>query len=110
MANGQEVNYTNISRDVGVDAKTVREYFQILIDTLLGNYLLPYFDKKKRTNILQSPKFYLFDTGIVNQLKGITLSREEGDEFGRSFEHIFFNLSGFNSPRLCLGAMSLESL
>ncbi len=30
------VNYSNIARDCGVSAPTVREYFQILIDTLLG--------------------------------------------------------------------------
>ena len=91
ITNGEEVNFSNISRDVGVDAKTIREYFQILIDTLLGNYLLPYFDKKKRTNILQSPKFYLFDTGIVNSLKGLILSKDEGSEFGKSFEQIILN-------------------
>ena len=28
---------TNIARDCGVDAKTVREYHQILCDTLLGS-------------------------------------------------------------------------
>ena len=28
---------TNIARDCGVDAKTVREYYQILCDTLLGS-------------------------------------------------------------------------
>jgi len=91
MVNGEELNYSNISRDVGIDAKTVKEYFQILIDTLIGRYINPFFDKKKRTNILNSPKFYLFDTGIANYLKGITIQKDEGVEFGKSFEHIIFN-------------------
>jgi predicted AAA+ superfamily ATPase len=88
IMNGEEVNYTSISRDVGVDAKTVKEYFQILIDTLLGSYLEMFFDRQKRTNILQSPKFYLFDTGVANHLKGVVITKEQGIEFGRSFEHM----------------------
>jgi len=91
ITNGEEVNFTNISRDVGVGSKTVKEYFQILVDTLIGSYLEPYFDKKKRTNILKSPKFYLFDTGVANFLKGIVVNRDEGVEFGKSFEHMIFN-------------------
>lgn len=91
MMNGQEVNYSNIARDVAVDTKTVIEYFQILEDTLLGKYLEPYFDKQKRTNISKSPKFYLFDTGIANFLKGIRIEKDEGVEFGKSFEHIILN-------------------
>lgn len=88
IMNGEEVNYSSISRDVGVDAKTVKEYFQILIDTLLGSYLEMFFDKQKRTNILQSPKFYLFDPGVANHLKGVVITKEQGIEFGRSFEHM----------------------
>jgi len=33
LADGQLVNYTTIARDCGVSAYTVREYFQILVDT-----------------------------------------------------------------------------
>jgi len=91
ITNSEEVNYTNIARDTGVDAKTVKEYFQILIDTLLGSYLETFFDKQKRTNILKSPKFYLFDVGIVNYIKGITVQKEIGAEFGKAFEHIIHN-------------------
>ncbi len=35
-SHGELVNYSNIARDCGVDSKTVKEYFQILVDTLLG--------------------------------------------------------------------------
>lgn len=91
ITNGEEVNYTSIARDVGVDAKTIREYFQILLDTLVGSYLEPYFDRQKRTNILKSPKFYLFDTGVANFLRGISLTKDEGFEFGKSLEHVVYN-------------------
>ena len=34
FCHGELVNYSNVARDCGVDSKTVREYFQILVDTL----------------------------------------------------------------------------
>ena len=40
FSNGGLVNYANVARDCGVDAKTVKEYYQILSDTLLG-HLIP---------------------------------------------------------------------
>lgn len=91
LTNTEEVNYANIARDVGVDSKTIKEYFQILIDTLLGTYLEPFFDRQKRTHIRKSPKFYLFDTGVVNYLKGIQIQKEIGSEFGKLFEHMIYN-------------------
>lgn len=39
--NGEIVNYSKIARDVGADAATVNEYFQILEDTLSGPFLNP---------------------------------------------------------------------
>jgi predicted AAA+ superfamily ATPase len=36
FSHGEIINLSNIARDCGVDSKTVREYFQILVDTLLG--------------------------------------------------------------------------
>ena len=34
--------YSNIARDCGVDSKTVKEYYQILVDTLLGTMVEPF--------------------------------------------------------------------
>lgn len=91
ISNGEEIKFSSIARDIGVDAKTVKEYYQILIDTLLGNFVYPYFDRRKRTNISKSPKLYLFDIGVANHLKGININKIGGNEFGRSFEHLIFN-------------------
>ena len=38
-SHGELTNYANIARDCGVDAKTVKEYYQILVDTLLGSWI-----------------------------------------------------------------------
>ena len=89
FSNGEMVNYTNIAADCGVSAITVKEYFQILEDTLLGRYL-PSFQKKPKRKVIMAPKFYLFDVGIANYL----LNRgkiEKGTElFGKVFEHFMY--------------------
>lgn len=65
--NGQPVNFEAIARDVGVDGKTVREYYQILEDTLLGFTLEPYL-RSERKRVHKAPKFYLFDVGVARAL------------------------------------------
>ena len=67
--NGKILNYSSIARDVGVDFKTVQEYFSILEDTLVG-FELPAFHLSVRKQQRQSPKFFLFDMGIKRALAG----------------------------------------
>lgn len=67
QSNGKIINYSNISRDVGVDDKTVKNYFSILEDTLLAFILEPY-QSSFRKRLKQSPKFYFFDIGVVRAL------------------------------------------
>src|SRR3990167_1953707 len=67
QCNGKIVNYLNISRDVGVDDKSVKNYFSILEDTLLGFMLEP-FHHSFRKRLKLSPKFYFIDIGIVRAL------------------------------------------
>lgn len=86
-SNGQMVNYTNIARECGVDAKTIKEYYQVLIDTLLGYFLLPYRKQMKRELITATPKFYLFDVGIGNILSKRTIAEIKGNAAGQTLEH-----------------------
>src|SRR3990167_7591251 len=85
--NGQMMNFQNISRDVGVDAKTIKQYYQILVDTLIGYYVEPFHKKVKRDLILSTPKFYLFDVGIAHHLKHRHISVLKGAEAGEALEH-----------------------
>lgn len=39
LMNGEVVNYTNIAQDVGVSAAAVKDYYTILVDTLLGDFV-----------------------------------------------------------------------
>lgn len=89
FANGEFVNYTNIAQDCGVASSTIKEYYQILEETLIGAYV-PSFQKRPKRRVVLSPKFYLFDIGIANYL----LKRKNIEwgtiDAGHTFEHFIF--------------------
>src|SRR3989338_7099767 len=87
FSNTDLINYNNIARECGIDAKTVKEYYQILVDTLLGYYLQPYKNRKSRQDIVATPKFYFFDVCVVNGLTKNNLNQLKGREAGHLFEH-----------------------
>jgi uncharacterized protein len=98
FVNGELVNYTAIARDCGVDSKTVKSYFQILSDTLMGTMVLPFKQRPKRTVLTEIPKFYLFDVGIAGHIEKRSIPDESGREFGRAFEHfIFMEIQAYRS-------------
>lgn len=88
QSNGKIINYANIARDVGVDDKTVKEYFEILEDTLLGFFLEP-FKHSFRKRLSLKPKFYFFDCGVVRALaRQLSISLQPSTSaYGDAFEH-----------------------
>ena len=97
-SHGELTNYSNIARDCGVDSKTVREYYQILVDTLLGKMIAPFKMRQDRHVISRTPKFYLFDVGVAGSITKRHLEEEKGALFGKALEHfIFMELSAHNS-------------
>ena len=88
QSNGKIINMHNIAIDVGVDDKTVKQYFSILEDTLLGFFLEP-FKHSFRKRLSLKPKFYFFDPGVtrsLSQLLSVPLvSSTMG--YGDAFEH-----------------------
>lgn len=89
FSNGEMVNYTNIASDCGVSHNTVRDYFQILEDTLIGRFV-PSFQKKPKRRVILSPKFYYFDVGIANSLLKRGRIEMGSEAFGNSFEHFIY--------------------
>ena len=85
LTSGELLNYTNVGRETGVSAKIVRNYFQILEDTLLG-FRIPPWRKVKNRRLIETEKFYLFDIGVANYLSR-RVPRIGTPEFGKSFEH-----------------------
>lgn len=89
FSNGEMVNYTNIATDCGVSATTIREYFQILEDTLIGRFL-PSFQKRPKRRVINAPKFYFFDIGIANYLVNRAKIEIGTELFGKAFEHFIY--------------------
>lgn len=87
MTDGEMVNYLNIASDCGVSANTVKEYFQILADTLVG-YMIPAYTRKAKRKVVQAPRFYLFDVGVTNYLLGRSHLQRGTVEYGHAFEHL----------------------
>jgi len=87
QTSGQLVNYRKIASEIGSDPKTVRKYFEILEDTLLG-ITLPAFNKSLRKQQRSAPKFFLFDVGVRRAIEGVVAQPivESTYEFGRAFE------------------------
>ena len=104
FSNGEMVNYTNIASECGVSSPTIKEYFQILEDTLTGRFL-PSFQKKPKRRVILAPKFYYFDVGIVNFLLKRGKIEMGSEAFGNAFEHFIYqeiyahsSYSGLNYP------------
>lgn len=86
--NGNLINFQSLAQEIGVHSKTVKEYFCILEDTLIGFLLYPY-KKSHRTKVVSHPKFYFFDCGVVSALKNeLTRDPVPGTPpYGEAFEH-----------------------
>jgi len=98
LTSGELLNYTNIGRESGVSAKVVRNYFQILEDTLIGYRVQPWRKVRKR-RLIETEKFYLFDVGLTNYLA--RRSPKIGTpEFGHSLEnYILMELKAYQAYR-----------
>lgn len=88
QSNGQILNLSNIANDVGVDDKTIKQYFSILEDTLMGFMLEPY-HSSIRKRLHSKPKFYYFDTGVCRALsRMLSVSiKKSTSYYGDVFEH-----------------------
>lgn len=86
LSNAEIVNYNNVAQDCGVSAKSAREYFTILEETMLG-FFLPAYTKVVKRRVTASPKFYFFDVAIPNHLLRRLPLRRGTDVYGHALEH-----------------------
>lgn len=89
LMNGQEINFEKVARDLSIPSRSVREYFYILSDTLIGTLVEPYGKALSRKAVSQS-KFYFFDIGVANILASRFRIEEGSELFGMAFEHFIF--------------------
>jgi len=107
LSDTELVNFSTIARDCGVSSHTIKGYFGILEDTLLGRWP-PAYTKRPKRRVIAAPKFYFADVGIVNHLarRGTALAR--GSElYGKAFENwVFHELTAYNAYREAFARLS----
>lgn len=84
---GEQLNYTKISKDVGVSVNTIRDWFSILVKTGLVYLLSPY-SSNHLTRLTHMPKIIFMDTGLCSYLEGFTSASElqQSDRAGHYLE------------------------
>jgi predicted AAA+ superfamily ATPase len=85
--NGELLNFEAVASDAQVPARTIREYFSVLEDTLIGRAIEPMRFKGARSRkAIATSKFYFFDCGVVNALLGRSTLSPQTPEYGSLFE------------------------
>lgn len=69
---GTSPNLSKLSMEAGVSAPAIRQYFNLLEETLVVERIDPYL-KNARKRILSSPRYYFFDMGVRNALARLPL-------------------------------------
>jgi len=90
FASGQQLNFTKIGLDAQVPPRTVREFFSVLEDTLVG-YQVPAFGASRKRKSVATSKFFLFDVGVAHCLQGVTSLAPGTPAFGFALEHLIAN-------------------
>ncbi len=86
LSDGAVINFNSFARDLGVSAHTSKEYFNILVDTLIAWYL-PLYRQRPKRKAAASTKFYFSDVGVVNQLTKRAQVEPGSELFGKVFEN-----------------------
>jgi uncharacterized protein len=86
---GSEVSYTELSRLVGIEKKTVERYVDLLEKSFVIFRVAP-FTKNKRREISKLRKVYFYDTGIRNAVANNFNFLEKRDDVGALWENFLF--------------------
>ncbi|MBN2492291.1 MAG: ATP-binding protein [Planctomycetes bacterium] len=97
LGDAEIVNFSSIARECGVSSPTVKSYFGILEDTLLGRWL-PAYRKRPKRRVISAPKFYFADVGVVNRLARRGEVQVGSELYGKAFENwVFHELAAHNA-------------
>lgn len=87
VESGKPINLTKIGQESGLALSTLRGFYGVLEDTLLG-FSLPPYGRSGRARILKTPKFFFFDVGVRNGVARLPIERAMlATEAGTLFEH-----------------------
>jgi predicted AAA+ superfamily ATPase len=99
LSDTELVNHSTIARDCGVSSPTVKGYFDILTDTMLGHWL-PAWKKRPKRRVIGAPKFYLADVGVAGFLARRGRVSPGSELFGKALEnYLFHELRAWNQYR-----------
>lgn len=87
ISDGEILNFENIATDCGVSANTVKAYYEILKETLLG-FEVPAYRMTVKRKLTKAPRFYFFDVGVCNYLTKRHHLAPKTPEYGHAFEHL----------------------
>ncbi len=97
LGDTETTNFSNIARECRVSTPTVRSYYEILEDTLLGRWL-PAYRRRPKRRVATTPKFYFADVGVVNHLTRRGQVSPGSELYGKAFENwVFHELTAYNS-------------
>ena len=85
LSNGEQIDYSSISRDAQVPRSTVQEYFRILRETLLADEV-PVWKRGTKRRTVETGKFYLFDPGVARRMSGRRRVVRGTPEYGHLLE------------------------
>lgn len=88
LSSGELINFESVANDAQMPARTIREHYTVLEDTLIGT-MLHSFETQKRKAVSKG-KFYFFDVGVLNALIGQTSITPHSKAFGTVFEYFIF--------------------
>ncbi len=78
---GRQINVARLSQESGVPASSVKNYYQVLVDTFVGHWMTPYAGRTRK-RLLAAPRFFLFDVGVRNAAAEMPVERRVADDRG----------------------------
>lgn len=96
---GELLDLTSFSRDLGVDAKTIKNWISVLERMHIIALVMPYSSNLSK-RLMKSPKVYFWDTGLACRLQGWMSATPivTSPQHGHLFENLVFaELAKINS-------------
>lgn len=82
---GDFVDFTKLASLAQIERMSARRYFDIVVDTMIAQPIEA-FGKSSKRRLIQHPKFYFFDVGVLNGCLGNF--EVSNDRKGMLFEHL----------------------
>jgi uncharacterized protein len=89
IMNGELLNFEALGSDSGVPARTIREYYAVLADTLVGGLIEPW-KRGSRRKAIATGRFWFFDLGVRNALAGERGCAPGSERWGKNLEHLAY--------------------